>query len=183
MKLILVRHGETFSNEKGIIQGRLNGRKQKLNSVGIIQAKGIGKKFKKSKIDLIYSSRLKRAKQTAKIVKKELNVKLMFDKRLNDRKLGDLQGKKQPKHWNKSLWDSEFVSYHGGEMYLHLRRRVKKFLLNLLEKYPDKTILIITHKAIFQIIIGIIKGYKEEELKKIHLKKNPSGRILEIKEI
>lgn len=183
MKLILVRHGETFSNEKNIIQGKLNGKNQRLNSLGIIQAKGIGKKFKKSKIDLIYSSKLKRAKQTAKIVKKELKVKLKFDKRLNDRKLGDLQGKKEPKHWNKNLWNSDFMSYHGGELYLHLRRRVKKFLLDLLNKYPEKTILIITHKAIVQIIVGIIKGYKEEELKKVHLKKNPSGTILNIKEI
>ena len=70
MKLITVRHGKTKANEMGLSQGHLNTEVANLNEEGITQAKKVAKRLKNEKIDIIYSSDLKRAKNTAKEIAK-----------------------------------------------------------------------------------------------------------------
>ena len=62
MKLYIVRHGETKYNEKKIIQGHLD---IPLSDEGIRQAKKLAKRLEVINFDCIYTSDLKRAKQTA----------------------------------------------------------------------------------------------------------------------
>ena len=52
MKVILVRHGETEENKKGIMQGHIPG---KLSKLGIEQAKRLAFKLKDEKLSLHFS--------------------------------------------------------------------------------------------------------------------------------
>lgn len=63
MKIIFIRHGETDSNVKNIMQGA--GMDTLLNARGIQQAKELAEKAKNFGIEKIYSSKLTRAIQTA----------------------------------------------------------------------------------------------------------------------
>jgi len=65
MKLIIVRHGETEENKKGIVMGHLPG---KLSQEGINQIKKVALRLKDEKIDFIYSSDLTRASDTGLLI-------------------------------------------------------------------------------------------------------------------
>lgn len=61
MRLILVRHGETFENYHKITQGQLN---TKLTQKGFEQIKKAAQRLKNEKIDIAFSSDLDRAVNT-----------------------------------------------------------------------------------------------------------------------
>ena len=94
MKLILVRHGQSIANSKKISQGNQDKWiDTPLTNKGIEQAQAVAKRLKDEKIEIIYSSDLKRAKQTAKEINKFYNVEIRLDSRirdmLNDEKIKD----------------------------------------------------------------------------------------------
>nr|XP_039265488.1 fructose-2,6-bisphosphatase TIGAR-like [Styela clava] len=102
--LTLVRHGETEANVFGLIQGQ--GVDSSLNKRGKKQSGKI-KSFLSSEIfDLVYSSDLKRAKQTCEIIleqsdspnehqagSKLSSEKIIYDKRLRERCFGVMEGR------------------------------------------------------------------------------------------
>ena len=75
MIIVLVRHGQTEYNKKFLVQGRSD---ISLNDNGRNDAFQTAKVLKNSNLefDLIYSSPLKRAYETATIIKDELNLGL-----------------------------------------------------------------------------------------------------------
>ena len=92
MYLYFVRHGQTDDNFKSIVQGRID---NPLNDTGRAQAKETGLKLKALNIpfDKLYTSPLKRAKESAEIINEVLNIKDMceeFD--LIEREFGNLEG-------------------------------------------------------------------------------------------
>ena len=77
MFIVLVRHGQTDYNKKGIMQGQQVD--PLLNKLGRLQAKYTGRYLQKYfKFEKVYSSPLLRAKQTAQIIVNELN----YDKKI-----------------------------------------------------------------------------------------------------
>ena len=73
MIIAMVRHGQTYFNEKGLVQGRVD---NPLNDIGKEQAKILGKQLKEKgeTFDMIASSPLSRSLETAYILSKELNI-------------------------------------------------------------------------------------------------------------
>ena len=63
--IYLVRHGKTFFNTTGQVQGFAD---SPLTDKGITQAKQVGKGLKDTKFDLAYSSDLGRQRNTAKLI-------------------------------------------------------------------------------------------------------------------
>lgn len=116
MKLILLRHGESQWN----LENRFTGWKDvELTNNGVIEAQLAAKKILKEnvKIESIYTSILRRAKQTADIVSKIIGFDkkdIQYEWRLNERHYGALQGlnksetaskfgEKQVKIWRRSF--------------------------------------------------------------------------------
>lgn len=91
-----MRHGETDDNRNGIVQGQ---RDTCLNELGVQQAEWTGRYFRSHgvKFDQIWASDLERAHGTAEIIAAESDqsVKPIPDKRLRERCLGDLEGKRR----------------------------------------------------------------------------------------
>ena len=71
IRLVLVRHGLSSFNSKGLIQGRTDD--STLTDEGYEQARKAGKALSKINFDKIYSSPLVRAAETAKTIKKTFN--------------------------------------------------------------------------------------------------------------
>jgi 2,3-bisphosphoglycerate-dependent phosphoglycerate mutase len=93
IKIVLLRHGQSAWNEKGLFTGWVD---VDLTSLGKKEAKLAGQKLKKNdfKFDLVFQSFLKRSQKTTKIVLRELDGKPKLEKdwRLNERHYGALQG-------------------------------------------------------------------------------------------
>ena len=63
--ICIVRHGQTEMNQRGALQGRSDA---PLDETGIAQARAAAEKLREIRFDRVYTSPLKRAIQTAKIM-------------------------------------------------------------------------------------------------------------------
>ena len=94
IKIVLLRHGESTWNKKGLFTGWVD---VGLTEKGKQEAKKAGQSLKKANInfDVAFTSLLKRASLTMNITLKEMglaNIKKITDWRLNERHYGNLQG-------------------------------------------------------------------------------------------
>lgn len=159
MKLYVVRHGQTDWNAKRVMQGNTD---IPLNQVGIEQAMNIQKSLQNEIIDICISSPLKRAYETASIICNDM-VNIDTDKRLEERELGELEGKtvdlyNSQLYWNYSLNSND----QGVERVQDLLLRVTTFYNDLRKKYNDETILIVAHGAVVRALHFVINGYNQD---------------------
>ena len=94
MKIIFIRHGETDSNVKNIMQGA--GMDTPLNTHGIQQAKELAEKVKKLGIEKIYSSKLTRAIQTATLTAAACGLDVEPIEGIEEFHYGDVEGMSVP---------------------------------------------------------------------------------------
>lgn len=146
MKLILVRHGETFENLKGISQGHMN---SQLTPKGVEQANKVADRLKHMNINIAYSSDLDRALNTCKkILKHHPNTKLITSKVLREQGKGIFEGKTH-KERNEIFKDDDTPYYlwhpEGGERLIDVWDNVKKLIDKIRNNYTDKDILIVSH--------------------------------------
>lgn len=170
MKLIIIRHGETEENKKGILQGHLPG---ELSSLGVNQSQKIALRLKKEKIDAIYSSDLKRASDTAKeILKFHPPAKIYFVQELREKNQGNLSGK-----FIKEIdWDKPRNTEKKESMFI----RAKKIFDEVFEKYPDKNVVFVSHGGLINILLSVLLNKSLEEIRKMGPPKNASLTIIEI---
>lgn len=168
MNLYVMRHGRTNWNEKGIIQGRRN---NMLSKTGKQQAEKTALKYKDVKFDIIVCSPIKRTMQTANIVNKYHNVKIIKDEDIIEVDQGDFSGR-----LNSSLTEEEKIKKHERSKEYHLEsyddvfERDKKFLKTLKQKYPYENILVVTHNCNAGYIdyimrYGFVDKYNYDDLK------------------
>ena len=90
--LVIFRHGQSTWNLENKFTGWVD---VDLTEKGIQEAKNAGEKLKPFKFDLAYASDLKRAQNTLKLaleISNQANVPTKYNKALNERMYGDLQG-------------------------------------------------------------------------------------------
>jgi broad specificity phosphatase PhoE len=149
MKLILVRHGETEGNIKDLMQGQVHGT---LSRRGKSQARKLSRRLKKENIDIIYSSDLKRAKDTAKEIKRfHPESKIRFVKDLREQCYGEFDGKHHSlldAHLKKNNITFRQWKPKGGESLKEKNRRAISFLKKTIRNHKDETILWVTHGGI-----------------------------------
>jgi len=173
MKLIVTRHGETEENKLGILQGHMPGT---LSKEGVQQAKKLALRLKDEKIDLIYSSDLKRAKDTTKeIIKFHKNTPVFYIKELREGDNGSYEGKKRTEvDLNHFPEDAESLE--------NMMKRIGGFLDKLYQENKDKTILFICHGGIKRSLIAHILNKPVSYIKEVPKPENTAVSIFEIRE-
>ncbi len=160
-KLGLVRHGSTAWNKERRAQGSAN---IPLDQDGIRDAELLAKRIKSEGWDVIYSSDLLRAKQTAEIVARNLNVNEVFlDSRLQEVNGGQIEGTTEPERiikWGEN-WRELDLGIESKEMVL---KRALSFIEDVTEKHPDKNVLVVSHGAYIRHLLGeLVKDLKMED--------------------
>jgi len=148
--IYLVRHGQTDWNLQGINQGRKD---IELNKTGIEQAETLANKLKNVKFDAVLSSPLKRTIKTAQIICQD---NIIIDDRLIERSNGELEGRKNTKDII-DFTDPKDVRY-GIEPLPEFRKRIKDFWDEVLKKYVNKNVLIVTHAGVTMYSQAYLKG-------------------------
>jgi broad specificity phosphatase PhoE len=177
VKLIIVRHGETEENVKGICQGTSLGT---LSAKGIEQAKKLALRLKDEKIDKIYVSDLKRAKDTAKeIIKYHPKAEITYTPELRERNWGTFEGKRR-EEMNEADFKNDNYRPEKGETRKEAKQRAAKFA-DKLKKEHNKTVLLVSHVGtITHLMLHLLqKDWKEHEQYHHH---NCALTILEITE-
>lgn len=142
MKIYFAAHSTTKDNEANFSSGWKD---VELSDLGIQQSKEMGERFKEIKIDLICCSDLKRAVDTVKIAFDD-KYTIIADKRLRELNYGDFNGKSSEV---VEPMKKEHIKepYPNGESYEQAMIRVHDFLSEITEEDPDKTVLIVGHRA------------------------------------
>ncbi len=163
MNIYVVRHGQTDFNLNGLMQGITD---NPLNSTGIRQAVELSKKLQDIRFEAIYSSPLKRALQTAQIIRARnaYNPPIIVDDRLKEIDMGKWEGRKfmEVREENEELFrkiDRNPFLYNPpeGETFEQLVSRVESFLRELLSK-DYENVLIVAHQIVNGVIRTLLSG-------------------------
>lgn len=158
MKLILIRHGETYWNEERRVQG--GGSDIELNDVGLRQAHKLASFLKNEKIAAIASSPLNRAMTTAEAIASYHQLPVEVANGLREIEVGELEG--------LSLSDlkttfSQFLMqwWQGGgserlpqgESLVEMQQRSWEAIDALLAEHKNETVVVVSH---YFVILAII---------------------------
>ena len=183
-KIILIRHGESLGNAKGIYLGHTN---WGLSEQGLLQAEAAAKGLKDIKIDAVYSSDLKRAHQTAEPHAKIRNLEVIDSENLREMNLGDWEGaaikELSEKHYDEFVigWKENFGNFRfpGGESVLEAASRFYKEVLRIAKLHPGKTVLIAAHAAVIRAFwCTVLKLAPEDMAKSSDFPSNASASTL-----
>lgn len=168
MRLILARHGETEENTTDTITSTLPG---KLTWKGVEQARKLGMRLKGEKIGAVYSSDLKRAADTAKVIASYLDgVPLELTKELRERDTGSATGKTKDEAGLPKGRSAVTFPFEGAETPKKLRSRAGAFLQKILSKHPEETVLIVSHKGFLSALMTILEGKPLQAMDDIHIR-------------
>ena len=144
----LMRHGYSEKNEQNILSGTYPEKiEYKLLPKGVKQVEASARKLKKENIDIIIASPLKRARQTAEIVGKEIGVKPQFDKQLLETNHGVFdQGTATAE---REMFPDLTVMFErcskNGETMTAVRKRMIGMIKECEKKYKGKKIVLVSH--------------------------------------
>lgn len=150
MRLILIRHGETPWNRERRIQGCHSD--TELSAKGKKQAGKIALSLKSQRITAIYSSSLKRAMDTARVIAQACGLEVRGIPELQEIDAGELEGllEKELEGQYREFWEewkrgNPFLHLPGGESMDELQRRAWRAIERITEKHPDGVVAVISH--------------------------------------
>ncbi|WP_315116190.1 alpha-ribazole phosphatase [uncultured Clostridium sp.] len=161
MNIYLVRHGETDNNYNKTYYGKID---CSLNENGRHQSSIIKSRIEKINFDKIFTSEMKRAKETAHIILENSKYELIEDGRLNEMDMGIFEGKDHKEleenysvEWKN--WCNNWKEYKipNGESYIEFYDRVKDFFEEIL-RGEEKDILVVAHGGVMKSIYSYILG-------------------------
>jgi broad specificity phosphatase PhoE len=180
MRIFLLRHGATDWNLARRCQGTTD---LELNETGLEQAEAAALNLSREKIDAIYSSRLKRAFQTAGAVGRFHNLAVTIEESLRELDHGEIEGltfaeiqATRPdflRQWRDRPADADIP---GGERLIDVEKRAWDGLGRIVRRHrPEETLVVVSHNFPILAVICHITGTPLNQYRTFHL--NPGGVI------
>ena len=176
--LVLVRHGESEWNRLNMFTGWQD---VDLTEEGVAEAHRAGAMLKAegAHIDLAFTSLLKRAQNTLKIILSELDqnkLPIVFDAALNERHYGDLVGLNKDEarqRWGEEqvhLWQRSYdIAPPGGESLKDTAARVLPFYTKRIvpELQAGKNVLLVAHGNSLRSLVMHLDRLSPEQVKEL----------------
>ena len=170
MRIIFVRHGESYVNLNGEFSYKIVDKS--LTPKGISQAKRIAERLKDEQIDHIFSSPLKRARETATWIGNTTHAQVEVIESFRELNVGDLE-KHPPSDESYTsfmeVWDGwnqghQDFSFPDGEDYYTLLDRMKSGLKSVLNT-SHQTAVVVSHGGILtQCLPVLLNNFKIDYL-------------------
>lgn len=164
MELYIIRHGQTFWNAEGRLQGQSD---IELNENGKAAALSLGESLKDTHFDCIYSSPLKRAYETACLIRGNRDIPIVKDDRLAELSFGTEEGTdfkkwisgESPYH-NFFEAPEKYIPPKDGESLQALCVRTKEFVKEIIEpQFPQtERVMIVAHGALNKGVMSYLEG-------------------------
>lgn len=147
MELLIIRHGQSQADLEERHEGRAD---FSLTELGKHQARlAAAFLYRKYPLEHIFSSPLKRARETAEIIAAPLQLPVFSDDRLMERDNGKLAGMLRSEALEKYPYPPEgrrpHEKIHGGESDIAFRARIEDFFSELCSKPPAPRVGIVAH--------------------------------------
>ena len=146
-ELYLVRHGQTEENAAHILQGHMPGH---LSHEGIAQAQALRDKLKNIRFDALLCSDLRRCMDTAMILNEPHGLPLESTPLLRERDWGPFTG--------MDILKARTKIDHRAEPVESMFRRAETFLLDIVSRYKDKRVLVVSHGLFCRVIQAACSG-------------------------
>ena len=158
-RLLLVRHGETEWNTRGLYQGHAD---SPLTAHGLAQVDALACKLAPLDAERIVASDLGRALATAERIATRLRLKVEVDPRLRELHLGSAAGldragiRALPGYELRPDW-----RFPEGESFVDLEARVFAALLEL--GAGDRPVIVVTHAGPIRAALRRVRGLSYEQ--------------------
>ncbi|MEZ0347674.1 MAG: histidine phosphatase family protein [Thermus sp.] len=178
-ELWLIRHGETEWNVKKRFQGHLD---VPLSPVGIGQAFRLAQRLARSRLpfDGLFSSDLRRARETAEPLAAVLGLPLQTTPLLREIDVGELAGLARdeaearfPDFMQRAQEDPWHTPRPGGESMADLAQR----LLVFLETLPPGRHLLVTHGGVIRAALKLTLDLEGHAWRRVHIPNTSITRI------
>ena len=154
MNIIFIRHGSTILNEKKVYGGILD---EEISKKGIIQIENIKKYIENIKFNEVYTSPLKRAIQSTKLLTENYKI----DNRLSEMNFGIFEGlsyseieKNYPEESKAWIQDTLNYKIPKGENLMDVFNRAKVFIQNMSNK--NGNVLAVTHGGVIGCALSLV---------------------------
>jgi broad specificity phosphatase PhoE len=154
-------HGATKDNERHIASGWSD---VGLSMLGKRQSVELRDKIKGKNFDVVFCSDLKRSVDSARLAFGG-SVPVIKDRRLRECNYGDMNGEDSGRV-ESMMPGSIDRPFPNGESYKDVENRTRDFLRDLLERYPERSVAIVAHRAPQLALDVILKGKTWEQAMK-----------------
>jgi broad specificity phosphatase PhoE len=173
VRLIVVRHGETFYN----MEDRLTGQADiPLSPLGERQAVRVGAYLANEKLDCIVSSDLQRARATARAIATHHALTVEEDPDIREIALGNWEGMLsseiaiiEPEMMAQWRANSSLFAPPGGENLIQLRTRIARALDRWYARYPDGSVVWVAHGGTIGVLICHLLDIDSNRRRQFHL--------------
>ncbi|MGB2692479.1 MAG: histidine phosphatase family protein [Thermodesulfobacteriota bacterium] len=182
MNLILIRHGETDWNRIGRCQGVAD---IVLNENGKRQASELAHSLRDHNIDAIYSSDLKRARETAEHIAEHHGLPVRLEPGLQEMNQGDLEGLTFPdirdqyaevlKQWRES---PETLRLPSGESLIEVQERAWKVFEKVHDNHIGETVVAVSHNLTIITLLCKITGVGLKGFRDFHIEATSKNIII-----
>jgi len=178
VEIVLVRHGATDWNLQGRCQGLSD---RELSEAGIRQARQVAELLGNEDLSAIYSSHLRRARQTAELISRPHDLPVLIEQDLRELDHGELEGltfNEIKTGYGEFLtrWRSEpaDIRVPGGERLADVAERAWNGLNAIVQRNPDaERIVMVSHNFPILGIVCRITGTHLNDYRTFHL--DPCG--------
>jgi len=158
--ILLARHGETDWNAERRWQGHTD---RPLNERGRGQAGALAERLEETSLEAVWSSDLRRARDTAAVVAERQGVGLKTTADLREVNVGAWAGLTRSEAETRfpeafAQWKAGFVGWEDGETYEELSERVVRALLRIAEEHPTRPVLVVSHGGCIRAIHAAALG-------------------------
>ncbi len=159
--IYLIRHGETDANVAGVWQGATD---SPLNERGQAQARALAARIAREQLPIttIYSSPLRRARETARRVAEALGgVPLVTDPGLAEYHLGEWEGlsyeqlKDEKRLWELMAENPDFTP-PGGESPRQFAMRLLNSFQTILQQHAGETVAVVGHGGALATVLSML---------------------------
>lgn len=161
--LLIVRHGQTAWNKDLHFRGRAD---LVLNETGLQQAEAIGRRIAAEfQPAVVLSSPLQRARQTAEVIARNLNLTVQPESKLVDIDYGEFTGlspaeaeAKFQEFYRAWLNVPHIVRFPHGESLDDVRSRLTDLVRQATELYPNQQVVLVSHQIVCQVFLCALLG-------------------------
>ena len=158
---LLLRHAHSTANDSELLAGRMEG--VDLSKTGRQQVRSLVSAFNNQSFDRIISSPLPRCLETIEGIASDRRKRVHLDERFVEMDYGLWSGRKlkelaKEKSWKEIQTKPLAFTFPKGESFAHAASRVERGLKFLARKYPNETIIIVSHGDIIKLALQITNG-------------------------
>jgi probable phosphomutase (TIGR03848 family) len=169
--VLLVRHGRTAANARGILAGRAPG--VELDGVGRRQARGLAGRLRGVPITAVVRSPLERCEQTAALLLDGRDgVPVEVEPRLVECDYGAWSGRPLAELAREPMWATiqaqpSAVTFPDGEAMLDMAHRAVAAAGDWAQRHPDGVLVLVSHGDVIKAIVSDALGQPFDAFQRI----------------